>query len=439
MKPSDKADAKEAAVKAEWRGMGTSACVALQGKKLSAAAVLYTQAACKDQHCLGSFANAFSNANYEYRFMKAAEPAKEGEDPRSKKKTRIIEDLEMLDEKDVLTSEIPFFYLACSQSTNLAKNIANYRGSYGTPDKIHEDITQMVAKGKNIKEYRVLDAKLIQENGMELIWNVGKGATCKPKVVMVHYQGDPSRDEVDLALVGKGVTFDTGGLNVKGTGNMEDMYGDKGGAAGVLGALHGTMMTGLKKNIVFSVGLAENAIGSECFKPSDILTSMNGLTVEIGNTDAEGRLVMADVMTYVQNNFKPKRIINIATLTGAAMIAVGTSTGCLFSNDDTLKDQVLAAAKESTEPMWHLPVNDEHRASIKPEAADLKNLGRTPYGGSCTAAAFLEAFVDEGVKWAHLDIAGPGILRGGPKPPGALDNTGFGASLLLHLIKISDW
>lgn len=169
---------------------------------------------------------------------------------------------------------------------------------------------------------------------MEMIWNVGKGATVKPKVVMVHYQGDPSRDEVDLALVGKGVTFDTGGLNLKATGQMEDMYGDKGGAAGVIGALHGTMALGLKKNVVFSVGLAENAVGSECFKPSDILTSMNGLTVEIGNTDAEGRLVMGDVMTYVQRAFKPKRVMNMATLTGAAMVAVGTSTGCLFSNDD---------------------------------------------------------------------------------------------------------
>ena len=133
-----------------------------------------------------------------------------------------------------------------------------------------------------------------------MIWNVGKGATSKPQVVMVHYQGDKSRDEVDLALVGKGVTFDTGGLNIKGTGNMEDMYGDKGGAAAVIGSMIGTSMLGLKKNVVFSVGLAENACGSECFKPSDILTSMKGLTVHIGNTDAEGRLVMGDVMTYVQ-------------------------------------------------------------------------------------------------------------------------------------------
>lgn len=183
---------------------------------------------------------------------------------------------------------------------------------------------------------------------MEMIWNVGKGATVKPKVVMVHYIGDESRkNEVDIAFVGKGVTYDTGGLNIKGTGNMEDMYGDKGGAAAVIGCLKGCLQLELKKNVVFSVGLAENAVGAECFKPGDILTSMNGLTVEIGNTDAEGRLVMGDVMTYVQNKFKPKCMANIATLTGAAMVAVGTTTGCLFSNNDEWRDSIMSASKAS--------------------------------------------------------------------------------------------
>ena len=270
---------------------------------------------------------------------------------------------------------------------------------------------------------------------MNLIWNVGKGAEVKPKAVFVHYQGDPSRDEIDLALVGKGVTFDTGGLNIKPTGGMEDMYGDKGGASAVIGALMGTMKHKFKKNIIFSVGLADNAIGAEVFKPSDILTSMNGLTVEIRNTDAEGRLVMADVMTYVQNHWKPKRLINLATLTGAAMVAIGISTACLYTNDDDFKDQIMKASKDSAEPFWHMPVNDEHRESIKPECADIANTGRNRYGGASTAAAFLEAFVDEGVKWAHMDIAGPTCLAGGPRPPGCADQTGFGSQVLLHLIK----
>lgn len=174
---------------------------------------------------------------------------------------------------------------------------------------------------------------------MNLFYNVGKGAEVPPRAVFVHYEGDPSRkDEVDMALVGKGVTFDTGGLNLKPTGYMEDMYGDKDGSAAVIGALRGTLDYGFKKNIIFAVGLAENAIGSKAFKPGDIIKSMKGLSVEIGNTDAEGRLVLADTFTYVQKEFKPKQIVDLATLTGACMIALGKDTAGLFSNDDKLTE-----------------------------------------------------------------------------------------------------
>jgi len=142
---------------------------------------------------------------------------------------------------------------------------------------------------------------------MNLFYNVGKGADSKPRCVIVHYQGDPSRsDEIDFALVGKGVTFDTGGLNLKPTGFMEDMYGDKGGSCAVIGALKGTLELGSKHNIIFACGFAENAIGASVYKPGDVITSMKGLSVEIGNTDAEGRLVLADTFTYVQKHFKPK-------------------------------------------------------------------------------------------------------------------------------------
>lgn len=158
-----------------------------------------------------------------------------------------------------------------------------------------------------MKELRVLQSDKLQELGMDLFYNVGKGADSQPRCVMVHYQGDPSRpDEVDFALVGKGITYDTGGLNIKGTGYMEDMYGDKGGSCAVFGALKGTLEMGTKKNIVFAGAFAENAIGASVYKPGDILKAMNGLGVEIGNTDAEGRLVLGDTITYVQREFKPK-------------------------------------------------------------------------------------------------------------------------------------
>jgi len=264
---------------------------------------------------------------------------------------------------------------------------------------------------------------------MNLIWNVGKGAADPPHCVMIHYQGRPDDDTVDFAIVGKGVTFDTGGHNIK-MQMMDLMYMDKGGACAVLGALHGTLELKLKKNIVFACGFAENAIGKEAYLPNDILTAMNGITVEVGNTDAEGRLVMADTMTYVQRHFKPKKVSYIATLTGACLVALGTTTGGLFSTDEGMIEAFKKASEDSHEPMWHLPLNDEHRENIKGRYnADINNIGAIPYGGSSQAAAFLEKFIEDERPWAHLDIAGPAIkgVKG--------DASGFGAKLLLQFIK----
>lgn len=234
-------------------------------------------------------------------------------------------------------------------------------------------------------------------------------------------------------MVGKGVTFDTGGLNLKPTGFMEDMYGDKGGACAVIGALHGCLELRPKKNILFAVGLAENAIDARSYKPGDIITSMKGLTVEIGNTDAEGRLVLADCFTYVQQEFKPKTMINLATLTGACLVALGHDTAGLFSNSDQLSEELLKSSEATFEPLWRLPINEEHHEAMKGKFSDLNNMGSTRYGGASQAAAFLERFVDKSTNWAHLDIAGPAI-RKSAKPPMCADGTGFGTQLLLHYL-----
>jgi leucyl aminopeptidase len=249
---------------------------------------------------------------------------------------------------------------------------------------------------------------------------------------MVHYQGDPESDQT-LALVGKGITFDTGGLNLKGTGYMEDMYNDKNGACAVIGALHGVLATKPKINIVFSMCFAENSIDSACYKPNDIITSRKGLTIEIGNTDAEGRLVLADGMTYVQDHFKPHTLIDLATLTGAVRIALGMETAGLFSNDDELAGHLLASSKATFEPLWRLPITDEHRELMMTPYADMNNKGKTIYGGSSQAAAFLEKFIEKDVKWAHLDIAGPAMTKSA-KGPVSADGNGFGTHILLDFI-----
>ena len=282
-----------------------------------------------------------------------------------------------------------------------------------------------------MKEIRIITGTELADLGMNLIYNVGKAAESQPRCVVIHYVGRPEdADEVDLALVGKGVTYDTGGLNIK-MQLMELMYGDKGGSTAVLGALKGCLELKPKKNIIFAAGFAENAIGRGAYKPSDILRAMNGLSVEIGNTDAEGRLVMADTSTYVQRNFKPKKVVYIATLTGACFVALGKNTAGLFAGDDGMARGWERAAKIAHEPVWRLPVNDEHRGAIAGrDAVDVNNLGATRFGGASQAAAFLEKFVEDDRQWAHIDIAGPGCLS-------EADQSGFGAKLLLsYIVKV---
>lgn len=169
---------------------------------------------------------------------------------------------------------------------------------------------------------------------MNLFYAVGQSAKDAPRYIAIHYQGNPSSNDIDYAIVGKGLTYDTGGLNLKPTGFIEDMYLDKGGACATLGALHGTIQMKLPVNVVFVVGLAENSIDSLSYKPHDIIKSRKGLTVEIGNTDAEGRLVLADSLTYTQDVYKPKKIIDLATLTGACVVGLGEKVAGLFSNND---------------------------------------------------------------------------------------------------------
>ena len=269
---------------------------------------------------------------------------------------------------------------------------------------------------------------------MNLFHAVGQAATSEPRALIINYQGNKDSSEVDLALIGKGVTFDTGGLNLKPTGSMETMYGDKNGACAVLGALHGCLDMQPQVNIVFAIGLAENAIDAKAYKPGDIITSMKGLTVEIGNTDAEGRLVLCDTMTYVQREFTPKRMIDLATLTGAVMVALGTDTAGLFANNDELANSLLKSSADTFEPLWRLPIMKEHHDSMKRTQSDLCNKGKTPYGGSSQAAAFLERFVEKGVEWAHLDIAGPAMMSAA-KPPMCANGTGFAVNLLLDYIR----
>jgi len=268
---------------------------------------------------------------------------------------------------------------------------------------------------------------------MNLFHSVGKGATSEPRCITVFYQGNPATKDIDIAFVGKGLTFDTGGLNLKPTGSIEDMYYDKAGACAVMGALKGALELGIKKNVVFAMGFAENAIDAKSYKPMDIIKSMKGLTVEIGNTDAEGRLVLADTFTYVQKEYKPKKLVNLATLTGAIMVALGNETAGLFSNDENFAQEIKKNGKEVFEQYWHMPITNESKEAIKGSAADISNSGKSRWGGSSKAAAFLEKFIEKDVKWCHLDIAGAGNVAGA-KAPICPDGNGFGTQTMLQYL-----
>jgi len=248
--------------------------------------------------------------------------------------------------------------------------------------------------------------------------------------VIMRWNG-AKKGEQPVAFIGKGVCFDTGGISIKGAASMEDMKGDMGGAACVVGLMHALAARKARVNAVGAIGLVENMPDGNAQRPGDIVTSMSGQTIEIINTDAEGRLVLADVLWYVTKKFKPKFMVDLATLTGAIMVALGTEHAGLFSNNDELAERLSKIGVETGEKVWRMPLGPEYDKQIDSQFADMKNTG-TRNGGSITAAQFLQRFVD-GTPWAHLDIAGTAM--GAPKTDiNHSWGSGYGVRLLERLV-----
>ena len=278
-------------------------------------------------------------------------------------------------------------------------------------------------------EVEVLDEDMMGKMGMGALLGVGQGSRRESKMVIMKWQG--GGDEAPLAYVGKGVCFDTGGISLKPAKGMEDMKWDMGGAAAVTGAMSAIARRKVARNVVGIIGLVENMPDGNAQRPGDVVTSMSGQTIEVINTDAEGRLVLADCLTYCQEQFKPQMIVDLATLTGAVIVALGKDYAGLFSNDETLSDKIKQAGQDTAEPCWPLPLGDSYHQMLKSHIADMKNIGG-PWGGSITAACFLEKFIDDGTPWAHIDMAGKAWAdkAGHAHPAGG---TGFGVRLLNDL------
>jgi leucyl aminopeptidase len=288
--------------------------------------------------------------------------------------------------------------------------------------------TQALSKlGVNVE---VLDVAAMKRLGMGALLGVGQGSVHDSRLVVMRWNGG-KRGTPPVAFIGKGVCFDTGGISIKTAGGMEDMKGDMAGAACVTGLMHALAAREAKANVVGAIGLVENMPDGNSYRPGDILKTMSGQTIEIVNTDAEGRLVLADVLHYVNTKYKPKFMIDLATLTGAIMVALGQEHAGLFTNNDELSARLVAAGEATGEKLWRMPMGPEYDKQIDSKFADMKNAaGR--HGGSITAAQLLARFVGK-TPWAHLDIAGTAL--GSPQTEiNRSWSSGWGVRLLDHLV-----
>ena len=277
-------------------------------------------------------------------------------------------------------------------------------------------------------EVEILDLAALETLGMRALLGVGQGSAHESRVVVMRWRGGGGKP---LAFVGKGVTFDTGGISIKPGGGMEDMKGDMAGAACVVGLIHALATRKAKVDAIGVIGLVENMPDGKAQRPGDIVTSMSGQTIEIINTDAEGRLVLADLLWYVQDRFKPAIMIDLATLTGAILVALASEHAGLFSNDDVLAERLHTAGRETGEKVWRLPLSPGYDKLIDSKFADMKNTGGR-HAGSITAAQFLQRFVND-VPWAHLDIAGTGMGSPADDINGSW-GSGWGVRLLDRLV-----
>jgi leucyl aminopeptidase len=317
---------------------------------------------------------------------------------------------------------------AVAEGIILARDLVNEPPNVLYPEEFADRAKDLEKLGVDIE---ILDEKQLKKIGMRALLGVGQGSRRECRVVIMRWNGGKD-DAKPVAFVGKGVTFDTGGISIKPAAGMEDMKGDMAGAACVVGLMHALAARKAKANVIGAIGIVENMPDGSAQRPGDIVTSLSGQTIEIINTDAEGRLVLADVLWYVQERFKPTFMVNLATLTGAILVALAQEHAGLFSNDDLLAERLAAAGKATGEAVWRMPMGKAYDKMIDSKFADVKNsAGRN--GGSITAAQFLQRFVN-GTPWAHLDIAGTGM----GSPQNEINRSwasGWGVRLLDRLVK----
>ena len=322
-------------------------------------------------------------------------------------------------------------YAALANAVRYARDLINEPANNLTPEILAAEIKRLSYLGLKIE---ILDEKQMKAKGFNLALSVAQGSCNKPRVAVLLWQGKPKQKKFDLGLVGKGVTFDSGGISLKPSKGMADMKQDMAGAGAVIGAMKAAALQKLPINVAAVVGLVENMPSGSATRPGDIVTSMSGQTVEILNTDAEGRLVLADCLWYIQEKYGVRKVVDIATLTGAIIVALGSEMAGVLGNAQGFIDKLRQLGAEVDENLWQLPITPAYNKLMDSAVADMVNSSETREAGSVTAACFLQRFIQKDVEWAHLDIAGMDKENKGRPltPKGA---SGFGVRLLNSLMK----
>ena len=348
---------------------------------------------------------------------------------KTKKETRNIS-LVVLGIKNKPSASVQLKFNALENGTFYARDLVSEPGNILNPDEYARRLNSLKKDGLKVTIY---DEKKLKKLGMNALLGVGMGSVRGSYLVTMEWNGAKNNSK-PLAFVGKGVTFDTGGYSLKPARFMEDMTYDMAGSAAVVGLMKSLALRKAKINAVGVVGLVENMVSGVAQRPGDIVKSYSGKTIEILNTDAEGRLVLADALTYTEKKFKPKIIVDLATLTGAIIVCLGSEYAGLFSNDDKLSKQILSAGEKVEEKLWRMPLHKNYDKLMNSKNADVQNINYVGGAGSTTAAQFLQRFIINKTPWAHLDIAGMAFSKYG----GALNSrgaTGFGVRLLSQLIE----
>ena len=371
----------------------------------------------KQNNFLGYFLHGLKLKSYEFKKYK------------SKKDTRIIS-INITGDKNKPSTENQLKFRALEEGTFFARDLVSEPGNVLHPDEYARRLSFLRKDGLKVNIY---DEKKLKKLGMHSLLGVGMGSNRGSYLVTMEWNGAKNNSK-PLAFVGKGVTFDTGGYSLKPARFMEDMTYDMAGSATVVGLMKNFALRKAKINAVGVVGLVENMVSGNAQRPGDIVKSYSGKTIEILNTDAEGRLVLADALTFTEKKFKPKFIVDLATLTGAIIVCLGSEYAGLFSNDDNLSKQIFNAGEKVEEKVWRMPLHKNYDKLMNSKNADVQNINYVGGAGSTTAAQFLQRFILNKTPWAHLDIAGMAFSKYG----GALNSggaTGFGVRLLNQLVE----